>query len=95
MNWKDVKESGRGLIFRYYPNICLQELVKLIKNLSQDNRFPGRDLNPWSPKYDAVVLITQPTQLNFNTFKWTEHVINVENKDHVHFLPYSSWKWTA
>jgi hypothetical protein len=54
MNWKDVKESGRGLILRYYPNICLQELVKLIKNLSQDNRFPGRDLNPWSPKYDAV-----------------------------------------
>jgi hypothetical protein len=30
-----------------------------MKILSQDNRTPGRDLNPLPPKYEAEMLTTQ------------------------------------
>jgi hypothetical protein len=31
-----------------------------MKSLRQDNRSPGRYVNPESPEYEAGVLITQP-----------------------------------
>jgi hypothetical protein len=34
--------------------------MKTTKNLSQNNRSPGRDLNPVSPEYEAGILATQP-----------------------------------
>jgi hypothetical protein len=33
MNWKGLEGSGRGLILRYYPEICLEVLTKTTKNL--------------------------------------------------------------
>jgi hypothetical protein len=50
MNWK-----GCG--------ICLEGLRKTTKNLSQDSRSPGRDLNPGPPEYEAGVLTTRPRRL--------------------------------
>jgi hypothetical protein len=34
--------------------------MKTAKNFSQDSWYPGRDLNPRAPEYEAGVLITQP-----------------------------------
>jgi hypothetical protein len=50
----ELKESGHGLILRYYPGICLKGLGKTTKSLSQDSRSSGLDLNPEPPEYDAV-----------------------------------------
>jgi hypothetical protein len=52
-----LQGSGRGLILRCYHNIRLEGLRKIIKTLSQDNRYPGQDLNP---KIEAGVLTTRP-----------------------------------
>jgi hypothetical protein len=49
-----TKQSWPNL--RYYPGICLEGLRKTTKNLTQDNRSPGRDLNPGPPEYEAGVL---------------------------------------
>jgi hypothetical protein len=54
INWKDVEGSGRGLIFRYNP-ICLQGLRETKKNISENSRYPGRDLNLGPPEYEAGV----------------------------------------
>jgi hypothetical protein len=46
---------------RYYPEIFLGWLRKTRKNLSQDFRFPGRDLNRTLPEYSAErYLYTDP-----------------------------------
>jgi hypothetical protein len=54
-----MEGRGRGLILRYYPSICLEELRKTMKNLSRDSQSPGRDLNPGHPEYEAGVLTTR------------------------------------
>jgi hypothetical protein len=59
MNWKGFRRGGRGLILRYYTIICLEELRETTKNLSQDSRSAGRDLNPGLPDYEARVLFTR------------------------------------
>jgi hypothetical protein len=56
----DLEGSGRGLILRYYPGVCLKGLRKTTKTLSQDNRSPGRGLYPGPPEYEVGVLTTQP-----------------------------------
>jgi hypothetical protein len=53
---KAVEGTGRGLIVRYYPSLRLE---KVTKNLSQNSQFPGRDLNPGLPEYEAGVLTTR------------------------------------
>jgi hypothetical protein len=60
-----VEGNGRGLIVRYYPIICLEELRKAMKNLSQDSRSPGRDLNLGPPECEAGLLTTQSLRLVF------------------------------
>jgi hypothetical protein len=50
---KDLEESGRGLILRYYIGIHLEELRKATKNLSRHSRSQCRDLNPRPPEYEA------------------------------------------
>jgi hypothetical protein len=47
---KDVEESGRGPIVRYYPGICFEGLSKITKTFSRDSQFLDRDLNPELPK---------------------------------------------
>jgi hypothetical protein len=50
---------------RMWPNlrsnlgICMERLRKTTKTLSQDRWFAGRELNPRSPEYEAIVLITR------------------------------------
>jgi hypothetical protein len=53
-----MKRSWPNL--RFYPSSCLQGLRKISKNLSQDSRSPGRDLNAGHAAYEAEVLTTRP-----------------------------------
>jgi hypothetical protein len=43
---KDLVESGRGQILRYYPGIRLEGLQKTTKNLNQDRGSPGPRIEP-------------------------------------------------
>jgi hypothetical protein len=45
MNWKGCGRKRSWPNFRYYPGIFLEGLKKTTKNLSQESRFAGRDLN--------------------------------------------------
>jgi hypothetical protein len=55
----NVEGSGRGLTLRQYTKICLEELRKTTKNLSQDSRFGGRHLKPAASKYEARVVTSR------------------------------------
>jgi hypothetical protein len=57
MNWKGF---GRKRPWRF---IQIKGLGKTTKTLSQDSLFPGWDLNPGPPNYEARVLITRPRRL--------------------------------
>jgi hypothetical protein len=59
MNWKG-DESGRVLLLRSYPSICLDGLRKTTKKLSQDSCCLGQDLEPGLSKYEAGVLTFRP-----------------------------------
>jgi hypothetical protein len=59
MIWKEYG-SGRGRTLRFYPGIRVERLVKTMKNLREDSRSLGRDLNSGPPEYEAGVLTTQP-----------------------------------
>jgi hypothetical protein len=43
---------------RYNPGIRLEVMNKTTKNLSQDSRSPGRDINRVSSEYEVEVLTT-------------------------------------
>jgi hypothetical protein len=47
-------------ILRYCPGIRLEEPRKNTKNLNEDGRYPGRNLNPGPPQYETGLLTTQP-----------------------------------
>jgi hypothetical protein len=57
---KDLEGSGRVLILRYCPCICLERLRKTSNNLSHDDLYPVRDLKPGPTEYEEVVLATRP-----------------------------------
>jgi hypothetical protein len=56
-NGKGMEESGRGQILDII--LAEEELRKTTKNLSQDNRTPGRNLNPGPSEYQTEVLTTR------------------------------------
>jgi hypothetical protein len=60
MNWEGCGRKRSWTNSRYYPGICLEGLRKTMKNLSQDSRSPGRDLNPGPLEYEAGVVTTRP-----------------------------------
>jgi hypothetical protein len=62
MKWKGCvrKRSWPNFKVGYYPGIPLEVLRKITKNLSQDGRCSGRDLNPAAPEYKAGMLKTRP-----------------------------------
>jgi hypothetical protein len=59
MNWKGCGRKRSWPNLRYYSGICQERLRKTTKNLSQDSRSLGRDLNPGRPEYEAGVLTTR------------------------------------
>lgn len=56
MNWKGYERKWTAPNMRYYPEISPEMLRKTSKNLSQESRSPGRDLNQESPECEAGIL---------------------------------------
>jgi hypothetical protein len=64
MTWKGFERSVHGPI-EYYPNICMEGLRKITKNLSQDSRYPSQDSNEASPEYKpTALLLDQPIRFD-------------------------------
>jgi hypothetical protein len=63
-NGLDVKENGRDVIRSTVPEFA-RRYGKESKNLSQDNRSPGRGLNSGPPDFAAGV---QHSTANFGFF---------------------------
>jgi hypothetical protein len=55
-NWKGFWRKRWWPILSYYPEIRMEGMRKTTKNLSQDSRFRGRDLNPGPQEYEAGAL---------------------------------------
>jgi hypothetical protein len=64
MKWKGCvrKRSWPTCKVGYYPGIPLEVLRKITKNLSQDGRCSGRDLNLAASEYKAGMLYKSSTQ---------------------------------
>jgi hypothetical protein len=60
MNWKGCGRKRQWPNLGYYLSIYREGPKKTMRNLGQDNGFPGRDLNPGPPEYEAGVLTTRP-----------------------------------
>jgi hypothetical protein len=60
MSLEGLGRTDRNLMLRFYPGNRLEGLRKTKKIISQDNRSPGRDLNPGPPEYEAGMLTTRP-----------------------------------
>jgi hypothetical protein len=80
MNWEGGGEKKKWRNLRYYLSICSEGLRKTTKNLVQDSRSPGRDLNPWPPEHEAGVLSIRLWRSLYTT------VIYVETKEN-RFIP--------
>jgi hypothetical protein len=59
MNWKEFERKRPQPNFKALSRHLHGGLRKNTKNLSQDSRSPGRDLNPGFPEYEAGVLATR------------------------------------
>jgi hypothetical protein len=60
MNWKGSGRKRSWPNLRNYPRICPEGLRITTKNLSQDSRSLGRDLNLGPPEYETGLLSTTP-----------------------------------
>jgi hypothetical protein len=60
MNWKSFVRQRSWHDFKVISQHSLGGTEENHKSLSQDSRFPGRDLNSVSPEYEAGVLTSQP-----------------------------------
>jgi hypothetical protein len=91
-NWEGCGRKWSWPNSRHYPGICLEGLRKTTETLTEDSRFPDRDLYPGSPEYAAGVSTTQPRRSNlllmYYTFK------SAVSKHHVYSLYYYWELWT-
>jgi hypothetical protein len=74
-----LKRLGRKRLcpnFKILSGDCLEGLRKTTKNLSQDTRFPGRDLSPEPMEYAAGALTTRlPQRVNLLAdWKYTDKI---------------------
>jgi len=59
MNWKGLERKRSWPNLRYSPGIRLDKPRITTKNLTQDNRSPGQDLNAGLSECEATLLTTQ------------------------------------
>jgi hypothetical protein len=52
---KSLDGNGHVLKLRHYPRIRPEGQRKTTKNISQEIRYSGQDLNPGHPEYEAGV----------------------------------------
>jgi hypothetical protein len=60
MNLKGCERKRLWSNVSHYPDICMEGLRKITKDLSLNSRSPGRDLNPRPPEFEAGVLTIRP-----------------------------------
>jgi hypothetical protein len=77
---KDLVGSGRNLILRHYPDILVEVLRKPTKNLDQDSRSLGPDLNPGPSEYEARLLLA-PRQLLLALAPCVRHVLSRSERE--------------
>jgi hypothetical protein len=65
---KQFRRKLHSLTLRYYLSIRREGLRKNTKNLTEDSRSPGRDLNPGPSKNEAGVLTTRPRHYKHNKY---------------------------
>jgi hypothetical protein len=65
MDWKGYIRKRSWHNFRGYPGIFLEGLGETTKNLSQDIRSLGRDLNLVPSEYEAEVLSSRQRRSDF------------------------------
>jgi hypothetical protein len=58
MNWKGFGRTRSWLNFKVLSRHSPRGKKEVMKNLSQDSRSPGRDLNPTTAEYNAGALTT-------------------------------------
>jgi hypothetical protein len=66
MKWKGYGRKWTWPNLRYFPGVCMERMREITKNLSQDSRSPGEDLNPGPHKYEKGVVTVQ-TQCSKNS----------------------------
>jgi hypothetical protein len=60
MNWEGCGSKWPLPNLRQYPNIRLEGLRKIMKDISQDGRSQDRYLKPGSPEYEVGILTSRP-----------------------------------
>jgi hypothetical protein len=83
MNWKECGRKQQWPNLRCYLGICLEGLSKTTKNLGQDSRSPGQDLDLGHPEIKAVVLTTWPQCLVTSCLSTSDFYIVI-------FTPYAT-----
>jgi hypothetical protein len=78
-------------MLRHYPNIHLEGLMKTTKNISQDSRCPGRDLNPGHTKYNAGVLTTRSRLSVRSVFKISQTSLGKSSPSYIPQLGLEAW----
>jgi hypothetical protein len=76
--WKGCGRKWLSRNLKYYPSICLEGVRNTTKNLSQDSRSPGQDLNPETLEYEAGVLSTRQ-RLRYSRMQRTGTFGTIEN----------------
>jgi hypothetical protein len=77
---KDMEGCGRKRSWpneRSYPGICLEELRKTTKILSQNSRSPGRDLNSELSEYEQGVIAVRQECSVVSYLNKTETIIQM------------------
>jgi hypothetical protein len=85
MNWK---RCGRKRLWPNkinYPVVFPDGLRKTTKNLSQDRRSPGRDLNLGPPEYEGVLTVRPPLSVYFFEVLWV-YYIGMSSSGYRHML---------
>jgi hypothetical protein len=69
VNWKGCGRKRSWPKLRYYPGICLEGPRKTTKNINQNSRSPGWNLNSEPPEHDVRALTTRPQHSVQNRIK--------------------------
>jgi hypothetical protein len=84
MNWKVFGKKPSWFNSWYYSIICLEGLVKTTKNLRQDGRSPGRDLNRdlQNTNHSTTTFCLYP-QYICTCNKWVSDQVTMLHRDHI------------
>jgi hypothetical protein len=77
MHWELCGRIWSLLNLRQFPIVCLEDMKKKNKNLSQDSQYTGRGLNPEPP---GIEVVTLPTTTDTISFTYSSIQVTGNNK---------------